>query len=1124
MTTQALWITNMEYASKKTLQNPSLENLEDLKNLNKNGTVFSEIDCLRAIDSLDSAAEIMIALYMIGAKRFSGYLWARQLVLKAKLRKLDTSNTHLKFDSIDRYVAYNILDRGTYTESQIIKIVSFFPSSDQQAFEKYLKNAVKESIGDLNEIDPDLVRILIPTFRIQTDPRLLLASCRHRTIGNWLERLEIAYEKSPQIFSDEASVISKLKIDPSYYRRTILQIKALTGDPEALIVFLDSGQFVQFDNVAVITPTPKQIQSVVTQSFLKGGYSDHAFRLVRNKMGGEIPKGIIASASKSTQKDPELHQIVANYLESHKLWREFIRKMRPIPLSDISASNFKSLVIASKETHDFELTLNLHKHKDIGDNSLLSRCAAELINFGALERGVNLFDEVRDKPSTQGHQSNEVVFYKNLDGQGLIKWDLIRRINDPKHLLRIARHLSTTLSSSNEINRYLQRAIALNDPESASFFVELHPTQPIQREILDLAVQWPRDVIGKRELAKVHIRAGEFIKAKELATSVAEKDDQAAHLLMYVLNENVAEWAYKLYERKSEYSPEVYRKQFLSQGIVITPRYSALDNLELHRLIRDGAPKQSRMSRISQSRVEESWFCREAIGKFEGTGNWQTLSCNNHRQRTCDFHAEKMFPELDHISWSKTKEVINSESYASSLEGKPNLAKLLGRSEPRAWQKEAFNAWVSHGRHGIVEAATGSGKSMLGVMAALEAMDEGYAVVIVVPTRVLQQQWIKQYFLTLWDSPGAKIRTIGNIDGDYVRDVAQLSPGTITVAVAKSLRENPSLNPAEGVKSLIIADEVHNYTSEASQKMLSSNYSRRLGLTATLEPPQGRYPVLANFFGGDPVYRYDFSRAVKEKVISPYNLITIGVPLEKEIARLYTAAYVRMKNAKDQLLILGNNVSNPDSLNRTIEIFHSKGLHSGLIKEYQSAFEDSDNYLKDANSKAGAIRSITDFIKTRGNTIVFSDLIATARNIQIIFKERGLNSEVISAEVPQSEREAIFRKLKNKSICALLSPKALDEGVDIEQLSTGVFAGASRRRLQIIQRLGRVLRISENKQVPLLILIVADGTEEDPFMPDNESMQNSPFGIVCEQAVSKKHFRLEDDSEIRQYLSGLAIN
>jgi superfamily II DNA or RNA helicase len=149
-------------------------------------------------------------------------------------------------------------------------------------------------------------------------------------------------------------------------------------------------------------------------------------------------------------------------------------------------------------------------------------------------------------------------------------------------------------------------------------------------------------------------------------------------------------------------------------------------------------------------------------------------------------------------------------------------------------------------------------------------------------------------------------------------------------------------------------------------------------------------------------------------------------------------------------------------------------------------------------------------------------LVATARNIQIIFNERGVSSEVISAEVPQSERETIFRKLKNKNISALLSPKALDEGVDIEQLSTGVFAGASRRRLQIVQRLGRVLRISENKQMPLLILIVADGTEEDPCMPNNQNLENSPFGIVYEQAVSATHFKLDEEEKIRRYLSSLS--
>ena len=98
----------------------------------------------------------------------------------------------------------------------------------------------------------------------------------------------------------------------------------------------------------------------------------------------------------------------------------------------------------------------------------------------------------------------------------------------------------------------------------------------------------------------------------------------------------------------------------------------------------------------------------------------------------------------------------------------------------------------------------------------------------------------------------------------------------------------------------------------------------------------------------------------------------------------------------------------------------------------------------------------------------------------------------------------------------------LDEGVDIERLSTGIFAGTTRRRLQIIKRLGRVLRLSEYKQIPLIILIIANDTEEDPRQPNNENLENSPFGIICEQANKPiMHLKLGQESEVKSFLSTL---
>ena len=128
-----------------------------------------------------------------------------------------------------------------------------------------------------------------------------------------------------------------------------------------------------------------------------------------------------------------------------------------------------------------------------------------------------------------------------------------------------------------------------------------------------------------------------------LAAAAAETDDEAAHLMIYVLNENVALWAHKLHGRGADFSPGVFKNQFLAQGIPIAPRYSALDNLELHQLVREGAPKQNRSQTPNRSVSEEAWICREALTKYGGAGNWDTHCCPNHRSRMNDFISQKMF-------------------------------------------------------------------------------------------------------------------------------------------------------------------------------------------------------------------------------------------------------------------------------------------------------------------------------------------------------------------------------------------------------------------------------------------------------------------------------------------------
>ena len=144
MGTKEYWVNELEKFSRKVLLNPSDQNRKDLRDWFKRRISFeddvSEIECIREIDARPSSVGIMISLSMIGAKEFSGYLWSRQIDNRNKLQRLESDNNRLTFESIDRYVAFNILDRHSLTEIQILKILSYLPTSEKRDFETLIKN------------------------------------------------------------------------------------------------------------------------------------------------------------------------------------------------------------------------------------------------------------------------------------------------------------------------------------------------------------------------------------------------------------------------------------------------------------------------------------------------------------------------------------------------------------------------------------------------------------------------------------------------------------------------------------------------------------------------------------------------------------------------------------------------------------------------------------------------------------------------------------------------------------------------------------------------------------------------------------------------------------------------
>src|SRR6476620_1862470 len=83
------------------------------------------------------------------------------------------------------------------------------------------------------------------------------------------------------------------------------------------------------------------------------------------------------------------------------------------------------------------------------------------------------------------------------------------------------------------------------------------------------------------------------------------------------------------------------------------------------------------------------------------------------------------------------------------------------------WQLDALVHWLRCGRRGVIEAVTGSGKTDVAIAAAADALRRGRFVLILVPSRVLMEQWHGRLTEAL---PGVRVGRRGDSGRDGPAD------------------------------------------------------------------------------------------------------------------------------------------------------------------------------------------------------------------------------------------------------------------------------------------------------------------------------------------------------------------
>ena len=388
------------------------------------------------------------------------------------------------------------------------------------------------------------------------------------------------------------------------------------------------------------------------------------------------------------------------------------------------------------------------------------------------------------------------------------------------------------------------------------------------------------------------------------------------------------------------------------------------------------------------------------------------------------------------------------------------------------WQLDALISWLRCGRRGVVEAVTGSGKTDVAIAAASDALRRGRFVLVVVPSRVLMEQWHGRLTAAI---PEARIGRLG----DSGRDVP--TSCDVLVATRHSAASHKPTPPGTG-GGLLIVDECHGLGGRTLRRALLPQYTERLGLTATLERgDDGVTELLLPYFGGI-CYRYGFEQAIADGVSAPPRVAFVGVELSVDERAEYAAIEQRLVSARHHLRQLRDVPVEPfgDFLAAVAHLAErDSGVDGRAARDYLEAFSKRRQIVAQTIGKYELLGLLGPAIKEADGALVFTETVRAA-NHAINRLDPLVSIDLITGSTARRQRREILDDLRVRTLDAVAAPRVLDEGIDVPDANLGVVMSASRTRRQMIQRMGRILRRKRAGVAARFVIMFAKDTLEDP--------------------------------------------
>jgi superfamily II DNA or RNA helicase len=270
-----------------------------------------------------------------------------------------------------------------------------------------------------------------------------------------------------------------------------------------------------------------------------------------------------------------------------------------------------------------------------------------------------------------------------------------------------------------------------------------------------------------------------------------------------------------------------------------------------------------------------------------------------------------------------------------------------------------------------------------------------------------------------------------------------------------------------------ILDEVHRYASEMNSRPLKfGNLGYKLGLTATLRRSDNLDVILRQMVG-PVVYTITKNDAIEQDYICNYEVFTVPCSMNEHEYLIYNRLD---QEAKEYMGLFNNNFN---SIHDTIKSGPRNTLFQHAVKAMK-AIQARRGFTAKVESKSDeAVKLCIKHPNTK--IILFDELQDSANKIHKTLMSLGVPSVLYHSGIKGKAKKAALKEFIDGKIDILISVRALDEGLDVKDISIGIIVNGNSQEKQILQRLGRLLRKREGK-IAQLYMLFAVGTQDEKYM------------------------------------------